>query len=70
MSAGMIMVLWKGGLTFGLPVAFGLWELYQLRKMRIEDEAKARPAAETGRPAPAQAVDAGPRAKVKVMEPV
>ena len=70
MSAGMIMVLWKGGLTFGLPIAFGLWELYQLRRMRLEDEAKARAAAETERPAPAQAVDAGARVKVKVLEPV
>jgi hypothetical protein len=53
MSAGMIMVLWKGGLTFGLPIAFGLWELYRLRRMRLEDEAKTRAAAETERPAPA-----------------
>jgi hypothetical protein len=41
MSAGMIVVLWKGPLGFGLPIAFSFWELYQLRKERLKDEAKA-----------------------------
>jgi hypothetical protein len=71
MSAAMIMVLWKGGLAFGLQIAFASWELYQLRKMRLEGEAKARAAAaEARRPAPAQAVEPGERARVKVLEPV
>ena len=37
----MIVVLWKGLLGFGLPIAFGFWELYQLRKERLKDGAKA-----------------------------
>lgn len=43
MSAGMIFVLWKGVLTFGLPVAFGFWDLYQLRKERLKDAPRAAP---------------------------
>ena len=41
MSAGTIFVLCKGLLGFGLPIAFGFLELYQLRKERLKDEAKA-----------------------------
>jgi hypothetical protein len=54
MSAGMIFVLWKGVLAFGLPVAFGFWELYQLRKERLKDEARAAPilSARNTRPEP------------------
>jgi hypothetical protein len=66
MSAAMIMVLWKGGLMFGLPIAFASWELYQLRRMRLEDEAKARTAAEAGFMAPAPAAKP---AKVKILKP-
>lgn len=47
MSSGMIVVLWKGLLGFGLPIAFGFWELYQLRKERLKDGAKAAAAAGT-----------------------
>lgn len=43
MSAGMMFVLWKGVLGFGLPIALGIWELYRLRKYRDEDAGQARP---------------------------
>jgi hypothetical protein len=66
MSAGMIMVLWKGGLMFGLPIAFASWELYQLRRMRLEDEAKVRATAEAGSMVPTPAAKP---ARVKVLEP-
>ena len=41
MSAGMLFVLWKGFLGFVLPIGVGFWELHQLRKYRLADEAKA-----------------------------
>ena len=69
MSSGMIVVLWKGGLTFDLPIAFGLWELYQLRRMRLEDEAKARAAPEAERGTVAPVAEAAAPAKVKILEP-
>jgi hypothetical protein len=40
MSAGLIFVLWKALLGFGLPIAVGLWELRNLRKFREQDAAE------------------------------
>ena len=37
MSAGMLFVLWKAVLGFGLPIALGLWELHRLRQYRDQD---------------------------------
>lgn len=41
MSSGMLFVLFKGLLGFGLPLAFGFWQLHDLRRERLKDEAKA-----------------------------
>jgi hypothetical protein len=41
MSSGMLFVLCKGLLGFGLPLAFGFWQLHDLRRERLKDEAKA-----------------------------
>lgn len=61
MSAGVIFVLWKAFLGFGLPVALGIWELRKLRPYREQDRAEIEAMAERrststeGRPAPGPA---------------
>ena len=43
MSSGMLFVLWKGLLGFGVPIALGLWELHRLRRYRDEDATPPAP---------------------------
>lgn len=40
------LVLVEGGLIFGGVLAFGLWELHKLKKLREEREARERQARE------------------------
>ena len=62
MSAGMIFVLWKGLLGFGLPIAFAVRELYLLRQERLKDQAKAAALAAQASTTPEQS-DEQPAAK-------
>lgn len=52
MSSGLLFVLWKGLLGFGLPIALGLWELHRLRRYRDVDAADGRSAFEPQAPVP------------------
>jgi hypothetical protein len=67
MSAGLLFVLWKGVLGFGLPIALGLWELHRLRRYREEDAGDDPPPVE---PEPATRPPAGPKVAVPPRAPV
>jgi hypothetical protein len=50
-SGGGVSLIWlEIVLGFGVPVAWGLWELHTLRQLRRRDEARAR--AEAAAPPP------------------